>query len=281
MISVGRKHRFAFIVMIALAFVISLHADGAMAEDGISVNGTGKASALPDLVEMGGTVTGDAELAQDAMTKFRNNRRRTVSAIESLKIDGLVITGGGMSISSGDISAQVQQMMMGRGMTQTPSKVNISEPLTFQMTGIDQAKAEELFETIIKVADAGKDSGIDVRAKPMSAMQMQLQMQMGQSATSALALYKTSRVDELKHQAYEKAMQDATANAERLAKLAGVKLGKVLSIQEIPVAKKSNPEAAYYARYGIQLPAESDDYSSNTFSEIAVEIQLNVRFSIE
>ncbi|MFN0196282.1 MAG: SIMPL domain-containing protein [Planctomycetaceae bacterium] len=248
------------------------------AEDGISVEGSGRATAKPDLVEMGGTVIGDAELAEDAMTKFRNNRRRTVGAIEALKIEGLTIVGGGMSIASGEMNQQMQMIFGGGNPQQVPAKVTVSEPLTFRMTGIDAADADQLFATIIKIVDAGKDTGIVVRAKPMSVIQMQME----QGQMPALATYKSSNIDDLKQQAYEKAIQNARANADRLAKLAEVKLGKVVSIQDLSVPNQNEANFNIYAAYGINpSKPEEDDYSSNTSSEIIVEVKLNVRFAIE
>ncbi len=82
---------------------------------GIAVAGRGEAKGKPGIVELSGTVTGEAELASDAITKYRDNRQRAIEALENLKIDGLKVTGSGVSINSALSAQAMQQMMNGMG----------------------------------------------------------------------------------------------------------------------------------------------------------------------
>ena len=52
--------------------------------DGISVFGTGEAKGKPNLVEIDMRSSGAAELAGDAIVKYRDNKRRIIAAIQEL-----------------------------------------------------------------------------------------------------------------------------------------------------------------------------------------------------
>src|SRR4051812_36487033 len=72
---------------------------GSGAGEGISVAGSGEVKAKPTTVELNATVSGDAELAADAIVKYRDARRRAVEALNGLKLEGLKVEGGGFSVA--------------------------------------------------------------------------------------------------------------------------------------------------------------------------------------
>ena len=91
------------------------------AEDasGITVSGSGKASAKPTSVEIPCIVSGDAELTADAIVKYRDARKRAVDAIQGLKIAGLTVESKGYSVRDYvDAVAQQQAMMRGQAVVQ-------------------------------------------------------------------------------------------------------------------------------------------------------------------
>src|SRR5581483_11635204 len=86
----------------------------AHADEGITVTSVGKATTRPTQVEITGTVSGDAELASDAMVKYRDAKRRAVSAIDGLKIATLTVESDGATVTT-PIDQNAQMMAM-RGM---------------------------------------------------------------------------------------------------------------------------------------------------------------------
>ena len=103
-------------------------------------------------------------------------------------------------------------------------------------------------------------------------------------ARNTMATFKITNVDQLKEQAYAKAVQDAKTQAEKLARLTGVKLGKVISINGEGDSNKSanavyNQMMAQYIAAGIAI--QSDEQASSLFKAIPVSVAVRVTFSIE
>jgi len=244
--------------------------------NGISVVGIGKVEAQPTIVEMSGTIQGDAELAGDAVTKYHGNRQAAVDAIGALQIEGLTIDGGGIAIKSEMNEAQMQAMRRGMPAPAGSNKLSVSEPLKLRLTGVDQMDTEQLLETIVKIVDAGKDAGVIIGPKldfnPYYGYQG--------NTSGALATFKLENIDELKAQAYEKAIADARKQATRLAELAGVKLGRVTGIREGAVPT-NNQQQIVYAYPGMVNQEENDKFASTDLKQITVSIVLQVDFAIE
>jgi len=249
----------------------------------ISVTGIGEVKAKPSVVELSGKVTGDAELAGDAVVKYNGNRRRAVAAIEGLEIEGLEIVGGGITINSAIEGAENMQMMAMNGNPVTGNQqLQVSEPLAIKISGIEKMSTEELIEMLVKVVDAGKDAGIVVGAKQPSMIEMQLGI--GSTGTS-LATFSLSNVDSLEEAANKAAIENARTKAEQLAKLSGVKLGPIVSIK--PGTPPEDEDSAnnmqgYYAMiYGIASEAnKTAGYSSSELREISVRAAFQIEFSI-
>ena len=78
-------------------------------------------------------------------------------------------------------------------------------------------------------------------------------------------------------------LSDVAIPAERLAELAGVRLGKVTAIRETPAGESSQPR--YNPYYGYMMTSSPDgsekQYVSNGLTEITVSVVLHVEFAIE
>jgi uncharacterized protein YggE len=251
---------------------------------GIAVTGAGRAAAKPSMVELAAVVKGEAELAGDAITKYQGNKRRALETIQNLQIANLTVEDGGVSINSADGGNAMMAAMRGMPVPEnTTQKLSLSEPLTLRLTGIDKLSTEELLETLVKIVDAGKDAGMVIGPPPRSMYELQIAAQTGQSTESALAAFKLEGVDQLKQQAYQAAIADARKQAERLAELAGVRLGKVTAIRETPAGESSQPR--YNPYYGYMMTSSPDgsekQYVSNGLTEITVSVVLQVEFAIE
>jgi uncharacterized protein YggE len=265
-----------------LALLMAALGSSAIAQDyqpskGILVAGTGEAKARPNLVELGGTVSGDAELASDAITKYRDNRQRAIEAIENLKVEGLKVEGGGVTINS-TLSAQaMQQMMQGMPSSGTGNnRLQVSEPLTIRLEGVDKLSTEELLETLVRIVDAGKDAGV-VIGPSQEYNPYVYNARAGQA--SSLAKFRMTDIKDLRATAYEGAIADARQQAERLAKLSGVKLGRVTSVREGAPQNPSNVNVMYY--YGAPTNEQAEAFTTNKLEDITVKIVLQVEFAIE
>ena len=105
---------------------------------GITVSEIGVVEAMPDTVELTTTLEGNAELADDAVKKYRDNKRRVTEALGGLKLKGMTVAGSGLAINSGTAvnpmaalqAAQANQPKVG-------DKVAVQERLTVTLSGID------------------------------------------------------------------------------------------------------------------------------------------------
>ena len=102
----------------------------------------------------------------------------------------------------------------------------------------------------------------------------------------ALVNFKIPDKSELENQAYVKAVADAKAKAERIAELNGVKLGRVLSVEdEGAAAGHSNNPAQFFTAMidnGTTPAAESPEegVSSTSPGEIPVSVHVTLKFEI-
>ena len=275
----------AAVVFAACCFVLApgtrpVLAAGAEGGNGrvITVTGAGEAKARPTVVEMNAVVSGEAELAADAVVKYKDSRRRAVKALEDLKIPSLVIESKGFTLGQG-VDQNQQQMMMMRGQMVTAPKqrVQVTEPLRLLIRDIDQMKDEDVMNAVLKVIDAGRDAGLTVGPPtPQNYYQMQIMMQRGDTSGQGLATFKITDPSALREKAYAKAIESARDKAQSLATLAGVKLGAVASVQDGPVAVQ--PGQVVYA--GMPQGPEAE-VSSPVAGDITMNVRLTVQFAIQ
>lgn len=245
---------------------------------GIAVVGSGKIMAKPTQVELTAIVKGEAELAVDAITKYEDNKRRALEAITNLGIADLSVSEGGVSINSAEAQAAMMAAMRGMPTAEDATqKLSLSESLTLKLLKIDGLSTQDLLQTLVKIVDAGKDAGLTIGPPPKSMYELQIAAQMG-NAQSPLAAFKLGDVASVKGQAYEAAILDARTQAERLAKLAGVTLGRVTSIREV-TDKNSGQNLNPY--YGWMMSKKEPEYVSSGLAEIPVAVVLEVEFAIE
>ena len=244
----------------------------------ITVTGSGDAKGRPDVVEMTAMVSGEAELAADAVVKYRDTKRRAVKAVEDLKIASLAIESRGFTLNQGIDPNQQQMMMRGMAPTSTKQRVQVSESMRIVLRGVDKMKDDELMGIVLKVIDAGKDAGLVIGASgPMNSYQYQMMMQRGGDAMG-MATFKVTDPAKVREEAYAKAIQSARAKAERLAALSGVKLGRVLSVQD-NVVQTQTAQVVYV--YGTQQQAAAEgELTSSVAGDITLNVRLTVQFAI-
>lgn len=248
--------------------------------DGITVTGNGEAKSRPTQVEISGLVAGDAELAADAIVKYRDAKKHAVDALNNLKLPSLSIESGGFTVNQA--IDQNMQMQMMRGMNpgaNAKAKVQVAEKLKLVLKDLDKIENEKLMDTLLKVLDTAKDNGLVIGpGLPQNYYQMQMAMQNGQG--QSMIMFKLPDPKDLRDAAYKDAMDNAKLRAQRLADLSGVKLGRILSIRE-GVVGGQNVNISYDP-YGNQFraPTETTDLTSQMFTEIPMKVALTVQFEI-
>ena len=257
---------------------------GAGPGDGISVSGSGEAKGKPTAVEISAVVSGDAELAADAIVKYRDAKRRAVEALEGLKLEGLKIESGGFGINQGVDAAQQQAMMNGNPMAAggVKQRVTVTEQLTVTLVGLEKLKDDELMDTVLKVVDTGRDGGLQVGPpQPRNFYEVQMFYNSGRGNAN-LVSFVIPDAESLRERAYKAAMEDARRRAERLASLAGVKLGRIVSVRDQGAATSVNPQAVQMFAMTGQAPPSADpsELTSGVFAEIPVRVNLAVQFEI-
>ena len=215
--------------------VVDVPSVSAEAFAGITVTGTGEVAMKPDTLIIRGEFSVNADQAGDALTKYRDGRRRALKMLESLGVQSLTIAGPGPTISVspgfGDRAANMRQMMGMDGSIDAEPKVRIHETLTIRIGGISEL--DPAADVIAKVLDKAKEAGIkvgtneDMREYMGWSFGNPLDTRMDQGVPIAYLVSDQAKVEEA---AFAKAMEEARRRADMLARLAGRRIGRVLRI---------------------------------------------------
>jgi uncharacterized protein YggE len=253
----------------------------AQASNGITVYGTGERRTRPHMVEIDLRASASAELTADALVKYRDTKRRTLEAFQQLQFEQLSIEEQGLTLTPGSMNEVVQRMWGGMPPNASAkAQVQISSMLRLRLDGIRDKSPEQVMEMVGKLLDVAQDSGSTLGP---SQEEMAMAWRYGYAPTGAMVRFVVRDLAALREEAYELAVSDARSRAERLARLNGVKLGPVLSVQELEVSgDESVLNQPNYPRYN--PPAATNDgpqITSESFAEIPFRVKLLVRFSIE
>jgi uncharacterized protein YggE len=248
--------------------------------NGITVIGQGKARAKPNVVEIDSSITADAELASDAVVKYRGTKRRVEAGFAALKNPAISVEFKGYTISNAMDPSQQQMMMQGRTDVQVKAKVQVSEAVKIILKDVDKLEPDALFDVVLKIIDTGKDSGLQM-GPPLATNYYQAQIAAQTGRGTSLVTFKISDPTVVREQAYQKAIEDAKSKAKHLADLGGVKLGRIVSITDSLMAKNANSQTAMImAMYGMSAGGEPADLTSSVFEEIVQTQRLTVQFEI-
>jgi uncharacterized protein YggE len=252
---------------------------------GISVVGTGYVSVIPDQLEITVSPGGTAELSSDALVKHRDAVRRVTESFEGLKMDQLAIQPESLTVqqAGGPVNALVARMGNEDGNT-GKSEVHIARSIKLVLSGIDKMDEEQLTDAISRLLDTARDAG--VTAMPGESKSQLMMSMMGRQLPANFVTFVVSDVDRPREQAYRRAFGQARSRAERLAMLANVKLGEVLSVEETPVSSRddnqSMQEAWISAMYGL-MEDRPDEHrvTSHELGELPIVVRLKVRFALQ
>jgi uncharacterized protein YggE len=241
--------------------------------DGITVIGQGQAKGKPTVVEISAQVSGEAELTADAIVKYRDARKRAVDAIEQMKLPGLTIESEGFSVNQAVDEAARQAMMRGMPAPSSKQKVSVTEKLRLTLVDADKMESEALMDAVLKLIDTGRDSGLMIG--PGNVMVNYYPP----PPAPPLVSFKIPDPDELRSAAYKDAMATARHTAERLAELAGAKLGKIRSVSDMSGGQTAQGPVWY--GYQPPQPQTLDELVAGVFGPISMNVRLLVKFELE
>lgn len=248
--------------------------------EGITVAGKATLMARPDLVEIDVSVSAGSELSADAIVKYRDARRKLRDAFAALKLDnvaleerGLKVDQKGMQYSPYFFDYQPNQ--------RSKTEVQLSRKLVVRGSNLRKMDEDAVLQLVAKLLDVAQDAGAHVGT---SQEENSYYYWRYDRMNNSLARFVVEDFDKIQEQAYEKAIADARARAERLARLSKVELGPVVAIREVVVPGEGTPSSdnlPYY--YQMQPPAEEPPrkrLETSKYQEIPVRVELLVRFEV-
>ncbi len=273
----------ALALALALAGSARAQSFGAMGSpekfEGFTVAGKSILMARPDLVEIDLSVSASSELSADAIVKYRDARRKLREAFAALKLGNVNIEERGLSVAQ---KGQDYSPYFFGGMPNQQSKTEVKLARKLVVRGSNLRKMDEdaVLQLVAKLLDVAQDAGGHVGP---SQEETNYYYWRYDQTSSSLVRFVVEDFDKLQEEAYEKAIADARARAERLARLSKVELGPIVAVQELVVPGEggSNQDFPYYYR-----PPQTDDERprkrlvTSRFQEIPVRVELLVRFNI-
>jgi uncharacterized protein YggE len=255
--------------------------DTSGAGSGISVTGGGDVVAKPDAVEIRLRVSGAAELTDDAIVKHRDARDRIMKAFDNLKIENLKADEVNVNVKSASSNETVQRVLRGnvQQQTNTPAQVEVAGTMRVRVSNISKMPPDDLMKLIGRLLDTAKDGGAGLGPSDEEAA---MAYRYGRQTSTSMVKYVVTGAEKIREEAYQKAVDDARARAERLAKLHGVKLGPVTSVNETFVSSDSptNVNQQPWELTQDTDPNSLKELSADSMAGTAFRVKLNVRFAI-
>lgn len=240
---------------------------------GFTVAGKGSVSAKPNRLEIEMDVSSASELTADAIVKYRDAKRKLQDAFRDLKLDNVGVQERGLLVDQKG-AMQNPYYFNGQPNQRTKAEVQLSRKLVVECTKVREMDEDALLQLVAKLLDVAQDAGGKVGATPeYNPYYYNPYDRMNQG----LVRFVLDDYEAIQEQAYEAAVADARARAQRLAKLSGVELGPIAAIREVSVpGEEANPSG--YPRPNDDPPRKR--LVSSKFQEIPVRVELVVRFEI-
>jgi uncharacterized protein YggE len=239
--------------------------------EGFTVAGKGSVNARPNLAEIELEVSASSELTTDAIVKYRDARRRLTEAFTALKLDNVAVEERGLLV---DQKSQMQNpyYFNGQQNQRTKAEVQLSRKLIVKASNLRKIDEDGVMQLVAKLLDVAQDAGAKVGGSGQN-MRMYYYWDM-QPPGTGLVKFVLDDFDKIQDEAYEKAVADARARAERLARLSGVELGSIVAVREIKVPgdAKSNDDQ--------DQDKQKKQLETGKYQEIPVTVELLVRFEV-
>lgn len=220
-------------IVVSICVILNLGALRASGQESpsITVTGIGKIMILPNVVELEGTIQGKGALAGDAFTTFTDVKQEATLALQEIMAEGLEVSNSGFSVGTPeDLNASRMIIRAARGEEPPAAEVAVRETMKIRLSGVDQMDQEQLVAKIVKIIDAGQESGLRF-TKPTSLFERTV----NRGGPVSYLSFRRTDLDDLGQQADGLAMKHARSQAEKISRLADLSVGKIISIEEIRV----------------------------------------------
>ena len=235
--------------------------------EGFTVTGKGTVFAKPNRFEIELDISAASELTADAIVKYRDAKKRIEEAFAALKLENVAVEERGLNV--GQKGAEYNPYYFDYAPSRKSKvEVELTRGLVVKCSDIRKLDEEALLQLVAKLLDVAQDAGGRVGAQNNNNYYY---YRFGGSPTSGLVKFILDDFETIEEEAYEKAVADATARANRLAKLSKVKLGPVTAIRESASSQSMEPEDQTKAKKRLE---------SSKFQEIPVKVDLTVRFDV-
>jgi uncharacterized protein YggE len=238
--------------------------------EGLTVAGKGAVAARPDLLEIELEVAAASELTADAIVKYRDARRKLQEAFAALKLANVSVEERGLLVDKKGTTNRYY-FFMSEPNTRTKTEVQLSRSLVVKGSDIRKMDEDALLQLTAKLLDVAQDAG----ARLGKANEFDPYAYYYDSARKheGLVRFVLDDFEKLQEEAYEKAIVDARARAERLARLSRVELGPIVAVREIHVPGEAQDPTA-----GDKEPRKR--LVASKFEEIPIKVELLVRFEV-
>ncbi len=239
--------------------------------EGLTVAGKGAVSARPDLLEIDLDVVASSELTADSIVKYRDARRKIQEAFAALKLENVTMEERGLLVNKKGAMSSRYFFGMSDQSTRAKTEVQLSRKLVVKGNAIRKMDEDALLQLTGKLLDVAQDAG--ARVGGASDFDPYDYYYGNPRKSEGLVRFVLDDFESLQEEAYEKAIADAQARAQRLARLSQVELGPIVAVREINVPGEA------------QQPPEDDEVPrkrlvSSKFQEIPVRVELLVRFEV-
>jgi uncharacterized protein len=236
--------------------------------EGFTVAGKGSVSARPNVVEIDLSVSAESELTADAIVKYRDARRKLRDAFTALKLGNVAVEERGLRVDQK--GAMANPYWFGYQPNQrNKTEVQLSRKLVVRGSDIRKMDEDAVLQLVAKLLDVAQDAGghVGPQQEDFNPYYYRWNQQ-----NTGLVRFVLEDFDKLQEEAYEKAVADARARAERLARLSKVELGPIVAIREVNVP-------------GDIVPGPDDEQQrkrleTSKFQEIPIRVELLVRFEV-
>lgn len=243
----------------------------ALNENTVTVVAVGKVSIRPDTLVVNGVISESNEKMKDAVTAFKDTRRRALASMQALEIENLDLTASGLKIDTGGGDSPYQELEFERGgKKKSKDTLTISQSVTLKITGLGELDDQRMLDLAVQVLGAAKEAGVNLG--PTNPM---LYYDYDYEAPTA-ATFRISDPLAAQKQATIKAMENAKADATQLAQLAGGKLGPVVAIAETGQSEMLSSMHTDEAMWD----EEAQGFSRNAFKPIPVARSLVVSYRL-
>ncbi len=255
---------------------------------GVTVTGWGQAMARPQSLELHVKVTGNGQLGVDALARFEQYRKELAEIVAAFASQRAKMHAGGIVVTpGGDPNAYWQTLTPGG--QPAVGELAVSSICRITIAGLEDLSEKQIVELVSNLVDKLRDSGLTL-LPAQNAQALEAGVANDVYAAPALVGFVLEDVSEAQAAARESAFRNARASAEALSKLAGMRLGPVVAMQEIssgfdPAAYPAQMEFDWDDELDVDVPAVADGGSelrlvSRTSGPVPIRVGLQVRFAL-